>query len=599
MQMRHQPRLIGEERPQRLVDLAWIHRGESEPRQFRHRGEQPARDLPERRPARQVGAIGGQIDPGQHDLARPGRDQRAPLRDDRVERYRAARPPRVGNNAEGAAMIAALLHLQVGTGLSETLTRLRALPSGTLSRGAGEGRGRVSGRWVRSDRVALGAQLRVVVEDEIDFAKRGIALRRQGRGATGDDDARAGMLAAGAADRLARLTLGLGGDRAGVYDNRVFDPRLAGGKTNDVALEGVEPAAERDDLDALHAAQPTNDVGSKRPSYASVAGPVIITCPSCRQRISSSPPSSASLACRRVSPRRLAATRAAQAPVPQARVMPAPRSQTRSRMRSRPFTVATPILARSGNSGSCSSFGPRAARSIASALATKNVACGLPMLPQTGSASAPSARSTRSVSIGRASGISSQAVRAGPISTVTRPSDITSASSSPAIVWMRTCGSPVSSATSLAMHRLALPQASASLPSALRMRMKACAARWLGGSIRISWSQPMPVRRSASARATAASMASSCRRRSSTTKSLPSPCILRNGICGEACDMARPYMAARSRLSNAHRRWYLARCRMSVPRRWPAPCGRRLSPNRDGLVRGRSGRGMRDAMRTP
>ena len=36
------------------------------------------------------------------------------------------------------------------------------------------------------------------------------------------------------------------------------------------------------------------------------------------------------------------------------RVMPAPRSQTRSRICSRSSTVATPILARSGNSGSCS-----------------------------------------------------------------------------------------------------------------------------------------------------------------------------------------------------------------------------------------------------
>src|ERR1051325_3017587 len=42
----------------------------------------------------------------------------------------------------------------------------------------------------------------------------------------------------------------------------------------------------------------------------------------------------------------------------------------------------------------------------------------------------------------------------------------------------------------------------------------------------------MPVRRSASARVVAASIATVSRRRSSTTKSLPSPCILRNGMCG-------------------------------------------------------------------
>jgi len=62
-------------------------------------------------------------------------------------------------------------------------------------------------------------------------------------------------------------------------------------------------------------------------------------------------------------------------------------------------------------------IGPSAARSIASTSATKKVACGLPMLVQTGAVSAPSASSTRSVGIARASGISRQPVRAGPIST--------------------------------------------------------------------------------------------------------------------------------------------------------------------------------------
>ena len=94
-------------------------------------------------------------------------------------------------------------------------------------------------------------------------------------------------------------------------------------------------------------------------------------------------------------PRRCAATRAAQAPVPQARVIPAPRSQTRSRRSAAVASIcATPILARSGNSGSCSSMGPSAARSTASASSTKNVACGLPMLVQTGVDSGPNARST-------------------------------------------------------------------------------------------------------------------------------------------------------------------------------------------------------------
>src|ERR1700730_7613872 len=57
----------------------------------------------------------------------------------------------------------------------------------------------------------------------------------------------------------------------------------------------------------------------------------------------------------------------------------------------------------------------------------------------------------------------------------------------------------------------------------------------------------MPVRRSASARALAASTAIAVPRPSSTTKSLPRPCILRNGIL----PIGAAYMAAHIVLSNA------------------------------------------------
>ena len=141
-------------------------------------------------------------------------------------------------------------------------------------------------------------------------------------------------------------------------------------------------------------------------------------------------------------------------------------------------------------------------------------------------------------------------------------------------------GSPVSWPISQATQRVALPQASASLPSALRMRMKARAAGCRAGSITISWSQPMPVRRSASARAAAASIAIGSRRASSTTKSLPSPCILRKSILR----MAPAYMAGRrehvqrraaarqAALSRA-RRPPAAPCACALPRRGPWPGG--------------------------
>src|SRR5690242_6362872 len=72
------------------------------------------------------------------------------------------------------------------------------------------------------------------------------------------------------------------------------------------------------------------------------------------------------------------------------------------------------------------------------------------------------------------------------------------------------------------------------------MRMKASASALAGGgSITMSWSQPTPVRRSAMAAARVGVMPSRPRRSSSTTKSLPQPCIFRN------CTMAWVYAPTR------------------------------------------------------
>jgi hypothetical protein len=112
------------------------------------------------------------------------------------------------------------------------------------------------------------------------------------------------------------------------------------------------------------------------------------------------------------------------------------------------------------------------------------------------------------------------------MSTVTPPSSAARAASRPAPVSITSARFPASRIRSIATQRAALPQASASPPSALRMRMKAAAPAWCGGSITTNWSQPTPSCRSA-IRRTAASLKRSGRARaSSTTKSLPSPCIL-------------------------------------------------------------------------
>ncbi len=54
MEMRHQPRLLGDEPPQFRVDLVRIERGEPQACQIRHQGQQPARETAEARLARQI-----------------------------------------------------------------------------------------------------------------------------------------------------------------------------------------------------------------------------------------------------------------------------------------------------------------------------------------------------------------------------------------------------------------------------------------------------------------------------------------------------------------------------------------------------------------
>ena len=92
-----------------------------------------------------------------------------------------------------------------------------------------------------------------------------------------------GLPPARAADRLARLALGLARDRAGVDDDALGQPRSTRTGAHDLRLVGVEPAAHGDDLEPAHA-------GSTPVKLAAV-GPVISTWPSSRQTIPNSPPS--------------------------------------------------------------------------------------------------------------------------------------------------------------------------------------------------------------------------------------------------------------------------------------------------------------------
>ena len=69
-----------------------VERRQPQPRAARARScRMRSTSVPERRRAGQVGAVAGQVDPGQHDLAVPGVDQRGDALDHRARRHRPAR----------------------------------------------------------------------------------------------------------------------------------------------------------------------------------------------------------------------------------------------------------------------------------------------------------------------------------------------------------------------------------------------------------------------------------------------------------------------------------------------------------------------------
>ena len=110
MQMRHQPFVIGDYFQQIVIDLDGIDRRQPQPLQICDFAQNLPHQAAERRRAGKISAVAGEIDAGQHDLAMAARHQRAHLIDHRRRRQRARRAAAIRNDAEGAAVIAAILH---------------------------------------------------------------------------------------------------------------------------------------------------------------------------------------------------------------------------------------------------------------------------------------------------------------------------------------------------------------------------------------------------------------------------------------------------------------------------------------------------------
>ena len=240
VQMRHQPRLLAQQPPEVVIDRRGIQRRQPQPLQLGHQGEQPPHQLAQSRRPRQVGAVRGDVDAGQHHLLVPRLDQGANLRHHRADRHAAVGAAAERDDAERAAMVAALLHLHEGPRpageFGDQMRRRLARRHDVGHRARGARRPAFRPQLVRVAQHAVHAgQLR---------PRRRIDLRR----AAGDHDARTWPLARRATDRLARLALRLGRHRAGVDDHRVG--QSGGVAAHHLALVGVQPAAEGEDLDA-------------------------------------------------------------------------------------------------------------------------------------------------------------------------------------------------------------------------------------------------------------------------------------------------------------------------------------------------------------
>ena len=114
MQMRHQP-LLGRDHLQQLgVGLDGIDRGQPETPDIRHLAQDRLHEPAELRAARQVGAVAGEVDARQHDLGIAVAGESLHLLDHRAHRHGARIAAAIGDDAEGAAVVAAVLHLHEG-----------------------------------------------------------------------------------------------------------------------------------------------------------------------------------------------------------------------------------------------------------------------------------------------------------------------------------------------------------------------------------------------------------------------------------------------------------------------------------------------------
>ncbi len=210
-----------------VVHLDGIDRTDPQARQIGHQPQDTHDQIAQLGGGRQIGAPAGQVDTGQHHLVIARIHQPLDLIHHHACRNRAGIAAPKGNDAEGAAMIAAVLHLHIGA-------RPRAETVDQVAGGFRHGHDVIdlhplglADEIGRQARPCLGLHLFGIADDQIDLGHGGESLGLGLRGAAGHDQPRVGVFAAQAADFLPGLAHGLGGHGAGVDDRPRRSARLA------------------------------------------------------------------------------------------------------------------------------------------------------------------------------------------------------------------------------------------------------------------------------------------------------------------------------------------------------------------------------------
>ena len=196
MKMRHQSRLVGDHLKQIRFSLDAIDRREPQPGEQWRRLQDRFDEFPEVWRAGEIPAVGGKIDAGQHDLFGTFVEAGFDRRESRVDRHRARCAAPIRNNAECAAMIAAVLHREKGAGAALDAgagRQSRSAPKNVADFDAPLGR--------KSERLHLLG----IAENPGDFGHCREHFGIDLRGAAGDDDVAPWGLALEPADRLPRL----------------------------------------------------------------------------------------------------------------------------------------------------------------------------------------------------------------------------------------------------------------------------------------------------------------------------------------------------------------------------------------------------------